>query len=293
MTKYNNITESYNWLDDIWDFFSSPFILRCFWRYWNEMHPDDTILAKQFNLQEVKFVDFVRKVLWDKESQKDFLLEIKHLVGIYKQQFSDKEIICFLLCWIDAIEKTELTTESIRSIFSTDIAYVIETIWDRQYETQSDEEYPEDFVTTYQWLSILIENGFSPVNWEWNIHLGISEASPIYSFTQAIVIKSMRIYNIWKDWCELSEDEIDSIERDEVQMYIEKIKRTHNYLADEKPWQNIDEDLKPIIQKALTDIAPEQTNKSWVLEYLDTLMQQAEEVSRKAQRWKLSIVSSN
>ena len=172
MSKYWQLQESYQWCDEIGDFFENPLVRRAYWELWN-IHFVDKINPRDFTISNPHHLDFVREVFMSESLSPEFLLRLKLLSQRFKNikqfKYSTTQIVSFLLIWSDIQWRVNTYPESLSSIFSEKVLRVLDDSWSEII--YRDKKYS---FNKYQWTRLLVElwimpcdeNGFL-IYWFW------------------------------------------------------------------------------------------------------------------------------
>lgn len=254
--KYQNLQETHETCDDIWDFFNHEIILRTFWVLWNKKKWDQKILPKDFKLEDPQKLDFIREVLLDEEIQKEFLLILKRSSNSLKSKdnfpFNTQQITCFLLAWLESVERAEASSESLASIFSTRVLHLLEQIWSSEIELPAhlidpEDESSIDSVRVQTWISTIIDFGYSPVNTDWNIIMATNTFKNPFSYEEVMNYKNGRVYTIDSSGQELSDEEITEVTESELEKLAEAYQKAIDFLKTWTKWHQAGDDILPII----------------------------------------------
>jgi len=287
MSKYWNLRETYNWCEEIWDFFQEKIITRSYARLWNLQNPDNKINVNDFSIFNPEHLDFIREVFLVEGLAEEFLLYVRSywikLWNIDRFPYNSQQIVSFILVWNDVRWRINTYSEPLSTIFSEKVFNTL-----NQSAPYPIADYNGSQITQITWLQFLINSNFSPINYNWEIIYWVASAARYGYFI--VVNEYWDFLNVDPNWNILTEEKVQELLSKGIGEDIKQRNKILNFLMgdgtilNEEEWQLLEaicENNNLSTDSNLTDI-------------LDTIRSEItnlETKQREYMRWKLKIVN--
>lgn len=287
MNLYWNLKESYNSCDYIWDFFQQDIVRYSYARLWNSENPENKINPKEFDIFNTQHLDFIRAVFENSELWEKFLIYLKSysikLTNIKQFNYDTKQVVSFILIWIDVKERICAYSESLSTIFQEKVFETlnassgIEVVNSWWYE-----------VNRFMWLESLVSSWFQPISEYWDILYWIEDGW-IFGFFQ-VINNDWDKYYIDKTWKILSEEDVEKLQEKSIPLSIEIRECIIAFIK----WEEIE------LDDYMYDFMFQKQDSLWfdfskdtkqALEILEQEIRTLKDRKKAIQRWNLKVIN--
>ena len=217
--NYAELKEEWQeWCNQVWDFFMSNVVKNALWKLWNEICETNEKLQKNrnFNIQDPQHLYFIRMVADDLELSKKFLKYLRlyalKLKSLWHFQYSNQQIVWFLLSWENVKSSVKVSPEGIWSIFNYDVWPIIE---DKGSQIALASEDKSKEVNLISALRHLTDRWYSPIDENGNVVYPQMWTELFETFTWVVNSKDNSFYCIDKIWKIIPSDTVPRLMKEE------------------------------------------------------------------------------
>lgn len=267
MSKYWELQESYQWCNEIGDFFENPLVKRAYGELWNEVNSEEStqISPRDFNIFNSRHLSFIREVFESKELSERFLVILKNksiwLKNINQLKYDTRQMLSFILIWQDISWRIQAYSETLVAIFQERIYQTVDEAGATIAYTNWDHE-----CSNFVGFNSLISKWFSPIDENWNLIYGVEDGSMYWFFY--VINEDREEYFVNPNWKILSKDEVDFMVIEWQELQISLYQDCINFLKSEKKYKEASDDVKQtlLLIEVTADVSQNEQKQEAIIE---------------------------